>query len=153
MLYARPNAKTISMKTLNLFVFLIIATLFTACDKKNDGNPLDFQLGQPFELAFGDTADCACDMLSVTFADVLEDSRCPSDAVCFWEGRAIVQLKVDRADGQSTVELTSRAGHEELARDTLDGLVFELLEVSPYPVTTTPIEEDDYRIELLVVEL
>ena len=141
------------MKTTNLFIFFILAALSLSCEKSENRNPLDFQLGQSFELPFGDTGNCTCGGLSVAFADVLDDSRCPTSVVCFWEGQARVQLKVQIADGLDTVELIRRAGHEELGRDTLDNFVFELLEVSPYPVTTDPIDKEDYRIELKVSAL
>ena len=141
------------MKTLKLFTFLCIVTLYSSCDNGESDNPLDFQLGQSFELAFGQSADCTCDNLTVTFAEVLEDSRCPSDVVCIWEGQARIKLNVQAPDGQHPLELISRAGLSDLARDTLDNLVYELLDVSPYPVSTRPIDEDDYRIELIVKEL
>ena len=141
------------MKTTNLFIFFILAALSFSCEKSENRNPLDFQLGQSFELPFGDTGNCTCGGLSVAFADVLEDSRCPTSVICVWEGQARVQLNVQIADGQNTIELIRRAGHDDLARDTVDNFVFELLEVSPYPVTTDPIDKQDYRIELKVSAL
>lgn len=140
------------MKTTNLFFLLILIAVTFSCEKNENKNPLDFQVGEVFELKFNTTGDCTCGNLSVTFADVLEDSRCPSNGACIWEGRARIQLALQLADGPDTIELTRRAGREELARDTLDNLIIELVEVSPYPSTSDPIDKEDYRIELKVSE-
>ena len=141
------------MKIVNLFVFFVLVVLSFSCEKSENRNPLDFQLGQSFELPFGATGNCTCGGLSIVFADVLEDSRCTTSVVCIWEGQARVQLKVQIADGLNTIELIRRVGREELGRDTLDNFVFELLEVSPYPVTPNPIDKQDYRIEFKVSAL
>ena len=143
------------MKTTNLFVFIILAALSFSCEKNENKNPLDFQLGEAFDLAFGDTGNCTCDNLSVSFADVLEDSRCPFPAefTCFWEGRAWLQMNVQLPDEQNTVELIMQGSGDDQARDTLSGFVFELLEVSPYPTSANPIPKRDYRIEMKVYTL
>ncbi|MCO6491724.1 MAG: hypothetical protein J5I98_25135 [Phaeodactylibacter sp.] len=141
------------MKTSKLFAFVFLVAFSFACEKSENRNPLDFQLGQSFELDFDETGHCTCCNLSVHFADVLEDSRCPSDVECVWEGQARVQLNLDLAEGRDTIELTWRAGHGELASDTVDNFIFELLDVAPYPVSTETIEKEDYQIELKVTAL
>ena len=58
-------------------------------------------------------------------------------------------------NNSQSVELTFRAAKEDLARDTLDGLIYSLLDVSPYPdlQNELPIAEKDYIIEIQVDEL
>lgn len=42
----------------------------------------------------GETASDASGSITVTFVEVLEDSRCPADAVCVWAGQVKVLLEV-----------------------------------------------------------
>ncbi len=141
------------MKTFNLLAFLFIAVFFSSCDKEKNRNPLDFQLGQSFDLAFENTADCTCGELSVTFADVVEDSRCPIGAVCVWEGQARVQLQVKSPEGSQSVELIYQALRSSFDRDTIGNFAVSLLDVSPHPREGQTIDKRDYRIRLMVEEL
>lgn len=142
------------MKTLNLlWIALLSGMLFSSCNN-DDIQPIsNFQLGESFELAFDETAHCVCGDLSVTFADVVGESRCPIGAVCVWQGQAEVKINLKHEGNLHVFSLISQAGNRELARDTIGNLVVELLDVKPYPILDQPVDEDDYRIELIIVEL
>ncbi len=141
------------MKNMMLLSVLALGLLVFSCDKNEINGPANFELGEAFELPWQGTGDCECGSLSVTFADVIEDSRCPTGVECVWQGRAVVKLAVGLPTGDTSVLLTSQAGDAKLARDTVGGYIIELLEVAPYPVHTEPIEEEEYRISLLVTDL
>lgn len=142
------------MKTLNLlWIALLSGMLFSSCNN-DDIQPIsNFQLGESFELAFDETSNCVCGDLSVTFADVVGESRCPIGAVCVWQGQAEVKINLKHEGNLHVFSLISQAGNRELARDTIGNLVVELLDVKPYPILDQPVDEDDYRIELIIVEL
>ena len=53
--------------------------------------PSTLRLGEPFELRLGARATLDGDTV-LTFADVPSDSRCPMDALCVWEGEAVVSV-------------------------------------------------------------
>ncbi|MDX1674027.1 MAG: hypothetical protein R3314_04400 [Longimicrobiales bacterium] len=100
-------------------------------------------------LAPGETADVA--ELSLTFVAVTEDSRCPVDVACFWEGYALVH--VDAVVGTAEQRLTlgtldlpngvSRSATVEGYRITLTGL-------EPAPVSDAPTPPEAYRLMLEV---
>lgn len=62
----------------------------------------DVALDEDFTLELGETAGIEGTDLSVTFGHVLDDSRCPPEAYCFWVGNAMVALEVsgDGTEGE-----------------------------------------------------
>lgn len=76
--------------------------------------------------------------VTLTFTEVIEDSRCPKYTNCIWAGRAIVQLEItDKAGKQQdkTIILGETKGNE-LADKTLyraNGYVIEAVSLNPYP--------------------
>jgi hypothetical protein len=81
------------MSTSRLLILpaLLVAVLgLAACDSAGPvPYPADAQSGE-VALALG--ASGSLDGLALSFDEVVEDSRCPSDAACVWEGRALVGL-------------------------------------------------------------
>ena len=75
-----------------------LAPLFSLVLALGCGTPTEvvarFEFGEAFELAVGQTALSSDGNTTVTFARVITDSRCPSDAVCVWAGEAIVELAI-----------------------------------------------------------
>lgn len=77
----------------SLPVLLLVAALgLAACDSADSAlYPADAQSGE-VALALG--ASGSLDGLALSFDEVVEDSRCPSDIDCVWEGRALVGLTI-----------------------------------------------------------
>lgn len=142
------------MKLLQLSALLLFTMLaFTACNPAEDESPANsVQLGDEINMKIGEATQVTDTEISINFLSVLEDSRCPEGVTCFWEGQAIVQLEIAEADN-AVIELTERAGHPELAKDTLGGYVYTLLELSPYPKEGEEITEEDYALRFTVKEL
>lgn len=125
------------------------AVFFTSCDEEET---LGFEFGKVFILSYGEEAVQEGGNLKVKFADVIEDSRCPKDVVCIWQGQAKVRLTLSGTVNES-IELISQSGDSALAKDTVNNLVFTLLDVTPYPVSTDSIAKEEYKIELQVDSL
>ena len=78
-----------------LLSLILIATLgLTACGGSTDSSG-GVALDTPFTLGINDTIALSDVDLNITFAEVSEDSRCPTDAACVWEGQAIVRLVIE----------------------------------------------------------
>jgi len=109
----------------------------------------DFEpsLDTPFELSAGQVAKVQG--VQIEFWSVAEDSRCPTDVQCVWEGRVKIDLRLSGSNERETVQLSPVAG-EDTAE--YDGLQIQLLEVTPAPVSTQTLEISDYRIRLVVSE-
>lgn len=134
--------------------FLVLGTFFAliACDEKTEEMPIEDKFGTPVTLKVGASSDIQEGLLTITFDKLVEDSRCPNGAECFWEGQATVQLLVNES---TTVDLIMRAAHEDLAKDTVDNYIYTLLDVSPYPDMSDelPLPSDVYSVEVQVDKL
>lgn len=92
-------------------------------------------------IGLGKTADFEVEgkKVSVTFIKVLEDSRCPKDVVCIWEGQARLQFSVSIPEMKlsENVEVTLRAGHPQLAQVSVGPIAIDLIALSPDTVAST----------------
>lgn len=108
---------------------------------------------EEFNLKYGQTVTIKDSPLSIHFTDVPEDSRCPTDVDCFWEGRVTVTLEI-KIDGEikGTYNLTPAANPTNQL-DIGDGIKIysiELLDVLPLPVVDQQTPLSDYVIRLVV---
>lgn len=132
------------MKKLFLLVMLV-GIAFVSCNEEllpetfNLGLEKDFKLGGEYKLS----------NKSLIFSIFeINDSRCPTDVVCVWEGKADVRINVESPQPGSILLST----YDNL-KDTIGGYSFELIEVSPYPISTETIKLEDYNVTLKIVEL
>lgn len=128
------------MKCNKIFIAGLLILLFNFCS-----DPTDPKLGDIFELTFGQTTEIHKENLSIKFLAVAEDSRCPLDAVCVWEGNAEILLET----AQDTVPLNTTLEPKII---DVGSYTIELISVSPYPETITSIDDEDYIIELTVTK-
>lgn len=90
-------------------------------------------------VAIGEAAQLS-DLLIATPLKVTEDSRCPAEADCIWEGRVVLKTRLDLGHETITVLLDS----SEPMR--INGGMLTLGEVAPYASTQwSPIEPGNYR--------
>lgn len=138
------------MKTI-VKIFLstgLVAILLIACSEfsSKEAPIVFFDFGTPFVLANGQDAHCNSEPLHIRFNRVVGDSRCPSDVVCVWAGEVEIELLV--GDDALLLRLPDDQGGRSKA--FIGDWTFELLEVTPYPVSTNPIPPGQYRAKLLV---
>jgi len=85
-------------------------------------------------------------VLRMTFASVVEDSRCPSDVVCVWEGNATVEVGIGTGTGP-TFPLQLNTSLDPRSVEWNDVLV-TLLALTPDPVSDSAITPADYAVTL-----
>jgi hypothetical protein len=113
-------------------------------------------LSEDIIFAFGQTVFIESDDLTITFSDVLCDSRCPIDAYCFWPGQAEIELAFRTADDRHDVAVLmiqpGRIPYEgpELYECCLGYRVY-LLWLDPYPTSGGEIREEEYVAWIRVV--
>jgi hypothetical protein len=121
-----------------------------ACSASNrtavERTEVDASLNSEFALPMGHTARVAASDVRVSFNDVSEDSRCPTDAQCVWEGNATVRLGVDSAGRAQGVDLKTSVRQSV----TAFGIIFELRDLQPAPTTKSQIAKGDYVATLLL---
>ncbi len=126
------------MKTMRSGLILIgILLLLSSCsifDGRDDTIPV--RLNEPFELGYANTAILEQD-IRITL-DSVSDGRCPSDVVCFWEGRFDVVLALETPSKRDTLlfrGFLGDTGDRSIDRAYSD-YVISLSRLDPYPRTT-----------------
>ena len=122
-------------------VFLVVAAL--GC-----GGPTEVDLGQDFTLAFGKSAAIEGTGITVTFEDVLEDSRCPNDVDCIQAGNARIQLAVNTPARRVVLHTHGDSTYAVVLQTGISQLVIQLGTLLPYPQAGEPIDERTYRATL-----
>jgi carboxymethylenebutenolidase len=102
--------------------------------------------GVPFDVGVGSYAQLQ-NGVEITVLDV-EDSRCPADVLCIWQGEAKVEINV-RQDSEDLGDfvLSTLAPQANLI---FDDFTIRLVEVQPYPFSSKEINISDYIITLVV---
>ena len=133
------------------FLWLSIMTIFilplAACGSTPAKVYVD--LGEEFSLSIGQTATIKGQALQITFEDVIEDSRCPSDVTCIWAGRVSCIIKLVEVSSQYRMVLTEPGLTDQYTSETYREyqLAFH---VRPYPEAGQSIGRDEYRLQLIV---
>ncbi len=107
-------------------------------------------LDQGFTLRVGQDARFEGEGLTVTLRGVPDDSRCPEDAQCVWEGSVRVQVELKTASDPGTiVELNtiSRVGSPE---ETYQSYTVQLVSIAPNKGLSRAIKPDEYIVGLIV---
>jgi len=99
-------------------------------------------------LGVGQEAQVGGSVLRVLFVRVVEDSRCPIDAICVWEGNAGVELGLTLGTGPTVPHVVNTSLEPHSA--TFGDFTVTLLEVAPAPTSQSPIDPDRYAIKVRV---
>jgi hypothetical protein len=97
-------------------------------------------------LAYGEDRFLDGTVLRLSFGQVLEDSRCPVDVVCVWEGNARVEIGIGAGMGPThPIQLNTAL---EPGAVVWSGVLVTLLEVTPAPRSDSRIDLKDYGVKL-----
>ena len=138
-----------------IFIFLCFSCIFslmTACVSEPTGNGtsriIEVDLQEMFWLNIGQRADIKGEELSIIFEDVLEDSRCPFNVYCIWEGRASCQVRFIYRETEYSMIL-NMPGLTDVSEDHfMDYTLTYTLE--PYPKEGETTARDDYLMRIAV---
>ncbi|MBM3911228.1 MAG: hypothetical protein FJ356_06225, partial [Thaumarchaeota archaeon] len=98
----------------------------------------------PFEVRLHQSAVITDKNMEITFSKVIEDSRCPSDVTCVWQGRVTIQVDIQTKNESRNIILSL----ENATVPINDEYSFVLLDVKPYPTSKNPIQKKDYVVIL-----
>ena len=84
----------------------------------------------------------------------VQDNRCPTDVLCFWQGNAVVVMQVEK-DNETLNFTLNTAGYINGTSnypDTISilDLNIELIDLLPYPQTDTSYSLYEYNVDLEV---
>lgn len=127
---------------------VVIAALAGCTTPSQPGSPggvipsVQVQAGRQFDLSVGQQAQIQGTSVSVRFAGVGEDSRCPSDVQCVWAGNAAVQLSLTSSQESSAdVKLNTTLDPKSVQ---YGGYTIQLVGVKPVPKSGTKIPAAEY---------
>jgi hypothetical protein len=123
---------------------LVVVVLVVACHRVTDLS--EPGLGAKFTVKFGQQVLIRSEGLTVKLDSVTEDSRCPTNAECFWSGNARIVLQVD---GNANMALNTNSGPKEAI---FRNYQFKLVDLKPYPEMPGQIKLNDYAAELIVTK-
>ena len=113
---------------------LIGLSLFGAC-KSAETTPVSLPENEVL-LGLGKSARIGTDL--IVRVDTLQDSRCPANVECFWEGYAFVSATVSNAISQQRVRLylnsQSRVNRKDSAGVMLSGQTYKVILRDVYQV-------------------
>ena len=108
-------------------------------------------LNEDFILAPGQTAVVKDTDIRLTFDRVSEDSRCPTDVTCIWEGDATVLLRIKAAAADEVTREVHTQGDAPRSRKAPAGdYVVTLVQLDPAPRSTAAVAPSAYRATLRV---
>lgn len=93
------------------------------------------------------------DQIKVCFDSLIEDSRCPLDMECFWEGIGTVRFFVDINGDIHPMSLSTINFPGYPSTDTsVAGYHFHLTSLLPIPNRNGPIPQSDYKADVEITK-
>ena len=126
------------------YLALAAVVLLGGCSSGESRHP---QLDEGFKLAYATARTIDGEQLTLRFAAINEDSRCPSDVQCVQAGQATITLRLAK-DGAEVATRTLTLPGAEVA--TYLNYTVTLLELAPYPVSTHQATANEYVATLVV---
>jgi len=129
------------------YLLLLMALLMVSCLDFLSNSPDDEKeeviLNQTtYELRVGETIKTQ-NLGEVNLVDVLEDSRCPIDVECVWEGNLKISLEIDEVKYELNTAL-------EPKEKEVKGKKVSIYQVTPDAISTKEIKKDEYIITIMV---
>jgi hypothetical protein len=79
--------------------------------------------------------------LSVRFVELVDDSRCPTDAQCVWAGNAKIKIRVSANGRTHDLTLDTNGPHQGA---TAEGYAIKLVGLTPAPKSNIRIDRNGY---------
>lgn len=127
------------------FTLAMLAFTLAACQPAASGALPHGQV----VLGLGESIASADGSIGVSFIEVVEDSRCPADAICVTSGsvRVLVQVTLGTESFQPTLTLGDMLAGDVSSIQVAISIV-TLVDVQPYPLASQPADPGDYEIIL-----
>jgi len=132
---------------------VVFALLVLACNSSPTEPSSSATGGEAtFVVQFGNSTRVNTD-LQVSFAQLIEDSRCPTSVVCVWQGNGAIRIDITTSRGTQGVTLNTAGGAGFPREAAVEGYTFALVELDPQRQTSDPIPVQQYRATIRVTRL
>ncbi|MEH1943367.1 MAG: hypothetical protein V7L01_24535 [Nostoc sp.] len=110
-------------------------------------------LDTQFNLKYGQIAYLQNENIEIKFSKVIQDSRCPSNVNCIWQGQVVIELDIIKNGKKvSTLTLTLIPGRDVPPIQFLDKYTVTLRDVLPYPKSGINVVTKDYIARIVVAK-
>ncbi len=123
-------------------LLVLLAAALVGC-----GGPTEVQFEQDFTLAIGKSASIEGTRITVTFLNLLEDSRCPINAICVTAGNAKIQLALRDPRRVAEVNIPDQPRGEFVGQ-----IEIRLMELTPEPEVGKQLDRGDYRATFRAIQ-
>ncbi len=130
------NSQTRFKTAMKYFVLFLILIGFTVNASAIDSKGME----QNNQFTVQTNQTITFDTLKITFLKTLEDSRCPLDVTCIWQGRASIKLNAEIENQKKEIILTIG----ENSTIQMEMYKINLIDLKPYPVSTKIIIPEEY---------
>ncbi len=146
------------MKNLLYSALCFFLTFAVACKKDEIPDTIEvcpeMVTSTSIEIPFEACAFFEQGNIEITFAELIEDTRCPVELNCENEGRAIITLEILENEMISNVTLGNDSDVLNLdsipAHFIYNEFEIKLLDINPYPSINVDLNEADYKISLVI---
>jgi len=121
-------------------ILVVLAAVLVGC-----GGPTEVNIDQDFTLGIGESVTIENTGITITFEDVLEDSRCPINAACVWAGNARIQLAVNTPARHVVLQTRSDSNYAVVYQEGIRQLMVQLGTLLPEPVAGETTDKQDYK--------
>ena len=136
------------MSKRKLIIMLFILALFSSAFCLRSYKAKHAEIGEEFSLKINETAEIEDKALSITFKDVLADSRCPVNVRCFWSGIARISIIAKKGEKSSELELTLY--HDDEKR--FNSYKIKFVELKPARIAGREINKEEYEASFVVLK-
>jgi hypothetical protein len=132
----------------SILLATMIVFVAAACQEDGPDDPIIVSVYTQFNIAFDQEASIKDENLILKFAEVVEDSRCPDDVQCIWEGRLVITINANN----QPLELSIGGQSEPIV--TMEGHRITIVEVvEPTPKSGVDAKDSDYIVTLKVEKI
>jgi hypothetical protein len=132
------------------FIGVALASLVLACNSSPTDPVRSIPAsGATIVLRFGRSTQVDAD-LRVSFAQVIEDSRCPASVVCAWQGNGAIRLDITSGNGLQSTRLNTAGGTTFPTETTVGDYTLTLLQLDPQRQTPDPVPAQQYKATIRV---
>lgn len=135
------------LRLIGLLILLpVILTAFAGC--AGNAAAVKAAVGESFAIGIGQTAEIKGEDMTITFKEMIGDSRCPTGVTCIWAGVASASVTIVYKGTTYSLAL-NQPGHTSPVKEAFFDYTLAF-DISPYPTANQEIARKDYRITMTV---
>lgn len=139
------------MRAFLIFTALLLLAMLPSCNKEINLNENgSFNLNDTINVTTGCQVINEEYELAIRIDSVLNDSRCPVDVVCVWEGNAEVRLIFSKSGNETEFVLNTHGGNNFSSDTIIGGFQIELIGLEPDNEAGKSIDQSDYVAEVVI---